>query len=239
MSEAYPGGELDLFAAATRWKAYLGAALTPFITGRIAEIGGGIGSNIPLLINPEVSSWLSLEPDPGLADRLANRIAADRDLAPRCRSVCGTIADLETEARFETILYIDVLEHIEDDGGEFRRAAGLLSPGGRLIVLAPAHQFLFSAFDAAIGHHRRYDRNSLLARTGSTMPATVFYLDSVGFLASLANRVLLRQPLPTARQIRVWDRLMVPLSRRIDPILGFRFGKTVVGVWTAPETRAP
>lgn len=237
MSDVYPGLELELFAAATGWKRYIGDVLRPFIVGDVAEIGGGIGTNIPFLLNSSVTGWLTVEPDPGLAARLAARIAGDPDLARRCRSACGTIASLEAKSRFDTILYIDVLEHIEDDGAEFAQAAALLAPGGRLVVLAPAHQSLFSPFDAAIGHHRRYDRSSLLARTGSTIPAMVFYLDSVGFLASLANRALLRQTLPTARQIGLWDRVMVPMSRWLDPLLGRRFGKTVIGIWTAPAAR--
>jgi hypothetical protein len=59
----------------------------------------------------------------------------------------------------------------------------------------------------------------------------LIYLDPVGLLASLANRVLLRSPMPTRRQIAVWDRLLVPASRAIDPILGGAVGKSVFAVW--------
>jgi hypothetical protein len=57
------------------------------------------------------------------------------------------------------------------------------------------------------------------------------YLDAVGLLASLANRLVLRSALPTASQIRAWDRFMVPMSRIVDPLLGYLAGKTVVAVW--------
>ena len=59
----------------------------------------------------------------------------------------------------------------------------------------------------------------------------MFYLDAVGLLASLCNRLLLRQQMPTSRQIQVWDRFLVPLSRWVDPLLGYRLGKSIVGVW--------
>jgi hypothetical protein len=58
------------------------------------------------------------------------------------------------------------------------------------------------------------------------------YLDSVGLAASLANRTLLRQSIPTARQIMIWDRLMVPMSRILDPLLGYRAGKSILAVWS-------
>jgi hypothetical protein len=58
-------------------------------------------------------------------------------------------------------------------------------------------------------------------------------LDCAGFFASLANRLLLSKALPSPRQIAVWDRFLVPLSRRFDVLLGHRFGKTVVAIWRA------
>ena len=84
---------------------------------------------------------------------------------------------------------------------------------------------------AAIGHVRRYDRRSLRRAVPSTLAVErIVYLDSVGMLASLGNRLLLRAALPTRGQIAFWDRWMVPLSRRLDPLLGRRFGKTIVAV---------
>jgi hypothetical protein len=56
-------------------------------------------------------------------------------------------------------------------------------------------------------------------------------LDSAGFFASLANRVLLSEPLPSKRQIAIWDRFLVPISRVLDRMTVHRFGKTVVAVW--------
>jgi hypothetical protein len=57
------------------------------------------------------------------------------------------------------------------------------------------------------------------------------YIDSVGLLASLANRVALKQAIPTLAQVMTWDRMLVPLSTWIDPILGYRLGKSVIAVW--------
>ncbi|MEM6648426.1 MAG: methyltransferase domain-containing protein, partial [Bacteroidota bacterium] len=153
---------------------------------------------------------------------------------PTVDACLGTLADLDEKVEFDTIVYIDVLEHIEDDGGELECAAKHLAPDGHLVVLSPAHQWLFTPFDAAIGHHRRYNRPMLRAITPPTLRlATSFYLDSVGMvLASAANKVLLQQAAPTAGQIALWDRVMVPMSRLIDPLLRRRTGKTVVGVWT-------
>ena len=134
--------------------------------------------------------------------------------------------------QFDTILYIDVLEHIDDDGGELQRAAGHLAPGGHLVVLSPAHRWLFSPFDAAIGHFRRYTARDLEALTPAGVERVrTFYLDSVGMLASAANRMFLRQSMPNANQIHCWDNWMIPCSRWVDQLTGYRLGKSVVGIW--------
>ena len=145
----------------------------------------------------------------------------------------GTTADIPDEERFDCALYIDVLEHIADDRAELRRVSARLRPGGRLIVLAPAHQFLFSAFDEAVGHCRRYSRKALLTVAPPELVVErAFYLDSVGALASAANRLVLRKSMPTVRQLKFWDSMLVPASRLIDPVFAYRMGKSVVAIWT-------
>ncbi len=229
----YPGGELELFQHATNWKTYFARRLSPNIRGRVLEVGAGLGANIGLLKNPNVTEWVALEPDLQMATEIARRARAG-SIPSDCQIVTGTLDALGPDERFDTILYIDVLEHIDADHQEVEKAARFLSPGGHLIVLAPAHQFLYSPFDRSIGHFRRYNMAALEALTpmGHRL-SRLFMLDSVGFLASLANRLILRSAMPTMTQITTWDRTMVPLSRLLDPVLGYCFGKSVVAVWQA------
>jgi hypothetical protein len=231
MTYEYVGSELDLFSAATNWKTYFSRILAPHIGDRVLEIGAGIGSNIPYLHNGRVKEWVSVEPDPELARRIQSSI--DRGSLPaHCRVVTGTIEKIDPSAPFDAILYMDVLEHIADDAAELDRATRLLSAQGNLIVLAPAHQFLFSPFDSAVGHHRRYNRRTLAALTPANCRLVkLIMLDSVGFFASLVNRFFLKAQMPSKAQIALWDKRLVPLSRAVDPGTGFRFGKSVVAIW--------
>ncbi|HEY2844020.1 MAG TPA: class I SAM-dependent methyltransferase, partial [Bryobacteraceae bacterium] len=183
---AYVGGELELFEKARNWKAYWRAQIRAFVRGDVLEVGAGIGANTLTLADLDYRRWTCLEPDAALASRVT--------LPPggRHESAVGTIADLPADARFDALLYIDVLEHIEDDAGEMVRAASRLNPGGTVIVLSPAHPFLFTPFDAAIGHFRRYTRASLRAAAPATLHIEkLVYLDAAGMLASAANRLLL------------------------------------------------
>ena len=227
----YVGSELDLFSNAHNWKNYWSQHLRPYLGQRILDVGAGIGGTARVFANHPCESYLALEPDSLLAQRIVD--ASGKGGLPKPLEVTtGTTSDLPNESRFDTILYIDVLEHIASDSEELMRARSLLSPGGRIVVLAPAHQALFSPFDAAIGHYRRYDRKSLLAAKPEDLHVErLFYLDSVGLLASLGNRLLLRASSPTAAQIALWDGKMVPVSRWLDPVLGLRLGKTIVAVF--------
>ena len=231
MNLRYPGGELELFAGATNWKSYIGGLLSPYLGETVLDVGAGIGGHVPFLCGSGVKEWVCLEPDERLASEIVRRIEGG-DLPAFCRVVTGTIEALVGCGAFSTILYLDVLEHIAEDRVEMEKAAGRVADGGCLIVLAPAHQFLFSPFDAAIGHYRRYTAAALRAVTPPRCRLEVCrMLDSAGFFASLANRLLLRSARPTPAQIRFWDRALVPISQRLDPCLGYRFGKSILALW--------
>lgn len=223
----YVGRELELFEKAGNWKAYWQSRLRGCVRGDVLEVGAGIGVNTLGLAGAAFRSWTCLEPDAALAGRISRPSASHR-------LVVGTTSDLPEAEAFDCILYIDVLEHIEDDGAELSRAARLLRPGGTVAVLSPAHPYLYTKFDEAIGHCRRYTRESLgkVGEAAGLRVRTLFYLDSAGIAASLGNRILLRSAMPTEGQIAVWDRWLVPVSRVLDPLLGWSVGKSVLGVWT-------
>lgn len=238
MTGHYVGTELDLFSGASNWKAYWSALVRPYLGPRVLDVGAGIGATARAFGRERFDAWLALEPDPALVARMEAEAAAG-GFPAAFHTRTGTLADLEPDALFDSILYIDVLEHIEPDRSELELASRHLAPGGRVVVLSPAHQWLYSAFDAAIGHVRRYDRRTLLAAKPAGLEVErLAYLDSVGMLASLGNRLLLRSATPSRGQIAFWDGWMVPVSRWLDALLGRRFGKSILAVYRDPRPRA-
>lgn len=224
----YVGDELELFSGARNWKSYFAGQIKPFLGGEVVEVGAGLAGTTRVLLSDGArhQRWLCLEPDAQLCGQI--ELA---QLPSFVEARCSTLEPLP-EACCDSILYIDVLEHIEHDRAELEQAWRRLRPGGHLIVLSPAHQMLFSPFDQAIGHFRRYSRAALEAcgPPGARLVRSR-YLDSLGFFLSLANSRLLRQSMPTPRQVAFWDRVVVPVSRRLDPLLGYHFGKSVLCVW--------
>lgn len=227
----YPGEELQLFESATNWKNYFSSHITKYLRGKILEVGAGIGGTTLLLNNGKAESWLLLEPDEQMQQTLQQKIKG-QVLPANCKVVPGTLDSLDINEKFDCIIYIDVLEHIEQDADELNKATNLLVQNGYLIILSPAFQFLFNPFDKAIGHFRRYTRKTLSAiKPISLSQEKIIYLDSAGFFASLLNKLLLRQSYPRKRQVQIWDRWMIPVSRITDRIFFYSFGKSILAVW--------
>lgn len=192
------------------------------------EVGAGIGQTTPYLTNPKVSKWTSLEPDYNLFNKLVKSQPAEKNSLVSYRF--GTVGDII--GKFDSIVYIDVLEHIEDDLIELNQCSRHLYNGGNIIVLSPAHKNLFSPFDISVGHYRRYDKKMLQNLAGESLKLKkVFYLDCFGLFLNLANRLLLRKSMPSSRQIQFWDGLVVPISKIFDPVFNFKLGKSVIGIF--------
>ncbi len=237
VESSYLGGELDLFALATNWKAYVKAEIGEYLIGNVLEVGAGIGGTTAALNDGTARRWVCLEPDPAQAKRL--RTFVTLHCAPNSTNVvAGSLKTFAERPFFDCVLYIDVLEHIDDDRTQIEMAAKLVRRGGYIVILSPAHQWLFSEFDKSIGHLRRYDKRSLR----SLLPLgwdeqKLVYLDCVGVLLSLGNVLALRQALPTRSQIALWDRVCVPLSRLADRVFRKNFGKSVLAVWQKNTAR--
>jgi SAM-dependent methyltransferase len=225
----YVGEELEVFQLATNWKKYLASRIRPYLSGDVLEVGAGLGANVAHFHRDELSRWLSLEPD----DRLCHKYLqtqAQGGIPARCEMVHGTLANLSKNAKFDSIIYIDVLEHIENDKAEFALAFERLKPAGHLVILCPAHNFLYSPFDKAIGHFRRYNKKMYL-ELSDHKPLNLDYLDCVGMGASVVNKLLLKQSYPNQKQIILWDRIFVRMSRCLDPLTLRMIGKSILGVW--------
>ncbi|CAN1500255.1 AdoMet_MTases domain containing protein [Burkholderiaceae bacterium] len=230
----YPGLELELFGRATNWRKYWSSKVKPYLSGEILEVGAGIGSAVHILHHATYKKWVCLEPDPLLvsaisADILSGKLSANIDVQ------VGDLSNLNVADRFNSILYIDVLEHIKDDRNQLCEAYAHLLPGGYLVILSPAHPFLYSSFDKAIGHYRRYNKAMLsqIQPTGSRL-IEACYLDSFGLFANFGNKIILHSETPTPFQIIFWDTILIRLSSFFDRLLRWKLGKTILFVLQKP-----
>ena len=134
--------------------------------------------------------------------------------------------------KFDVILYLHVLEHIEEDEKEIRNATEKLKPGGYLIVMAPAHQKIYGKLDKAVGHHRRYEKEFFERKFENLSIVSLKFLDSIGYILYYLNRIVFStETFPSDFKIMIWDKIFTPLTIIIDFILGYKFGKCLVAVY--------
>ena len=230
-SFVYPGSELEIFELAKNWKRYVAAKVQPYLGKTVLEVGAGLGSVTAELCSGKEQLWVCLEPDTALAEKIEQKIK-NGTLPAYCAVTEGQVTDLAMSDLFETIIYFDVLEHIDDDQSEIQEAIKHIYNNGYLVILAPAYNCLFNSFDESIGHFRRYNRKALINLVPPSLSlVSCWYLDSVGILTLLANRFVFKLKMPTRNQIMFWDRTIVPFSKILDPLTGFCVGKSILMVW--------
>jgi 2-polyprenyl-3-methyl-5-hydroxy-6-metoxy-1,4-benzoquinol methylase len=204
----------------------------PYLGQRVLEIGCGVGGIIDLLGPRELVYGVDVE-----EDVLAYAAERFRD-RPECHFQLLDINEADTESlsqlckqRFDTILCINVLEHIRDDIAALQRMEGLLAPGGTLALLVPAHLALFGPYDKVDGHYRRYNKaylRTILQHTGFRL-VRAHYLNAVGALGWWVQYKLLRRSVHGEGQLGMMNKLL-PLVRVSEALVKPPFGLSLVAV---------
>lgn len=236
MGAEYPGRELEAMSFAVNYHRWIAAEISPFLGQRAAEVGAGIGSVSSLLLEHPVGRLEAYEPSANMFPQLAARLANEA----RARAVNAFFGTQAPAEPFDSVAYINVLEHIEDDRGELGRAFAALRPGGHLLVFVPALAWLYSDFDRRIGHARRYSRPGLvrLARASGFEVVRAKYFDVAGVIPWYLNFVLLRRGLGPAG-VGLYDRVVVPPMRRLEGWIAPPIGKNLLMVARRPIGSPP
>jgi SAM-dependent methyltransferase len=224
---SYPGRDLEAMEAASNYHRWIADRFAPFLGHTIAEVGAGIGQFTERLRAPG-KRVTAFEPAAELFPLLQARF---RDGTVDTRH--GRLEDfgeLYTGA-FDTVVYVNVLEHLDDDTRELGHARDALRDDGYLCIFVPALPALFSPFDAEIGHRRRYRLQSLRERVvdGGFAIERLEYFDLVGALGWFLAFRMLRGRLHRA-QVAGYDRWVVPWMRRVEARWRIPLGKNLLCV---------
>ena len=231
MREAIGEETLRRVARMDRVTAWMAELVLAEAGSRVLEVGSGMGTFTTLLLPRE--RVVAVEPNDehtATLERMAQahpelRVVSADFTAPECRTLA--------EERCDSIVCLNVLEHIEDDVAALDNMAHILAPGGRLLLLVPALPSLYGTLDLHLNHHRRYGRSELLAKVeaaGLTI-RTARYFNLFGILGWWLNgRVLRRRILPTG-QLLLYNKL-VPAFRAIERWTGPPIGQSL---WLVAE----
>lgn len=222
---------LEDLEGAANWRRWLCDLALPYLGDDPLEVGSGTGYYGEELAHHLPSLTVS-EADPRRLVTLRERFA-DHDRV-RVRPLHVPISE---RGEHSAVVSFNVLEHIPDDTAALASFAGLVRPGGAVVVLTPAGPFAMSPFDREIGHVRRYSRRSLVAAAtaaGLTVEE-VRHINAPGLIAWIvAMRLLRRRPGASVAQ-RVWDARIIPLIRRVEAHVRVPFGQTLLLVARVPH----
>ena len=218
----YPGLELENFDKAHIWRKYIYYIIKKYINGNILEVGAGIGSFTKLYENQHQNITLS-ESDKDFCDLLNDKFKNKNNIKITNQFI------KEINQKFETIIYLNVLEHIEDDIAEVKMAYEKLEKNGHLIILVPAHQKIYSKFDKAVGHFRRYEINFFKDKLSMFNLIKLIQLDCCGYLLYHLNNLIFKKDVyPSKLKIFIWDKIFTPMTIVLDFLINYKFGKNIL-----------
>ncbi len=221
----YPGKELEIFDKAKIFQKYVFLKIKKYFKDGIFEVGAGLGSFTREYINQYNNVHLS-DLDTHNYNELKKKFSNKKALIFNEKIQ-------KTKFTYNTIIYLNVLEHIQKDIEEIDIASSKLNSGGNLIILVPAHQNLYSKFDKAVGHCKRYDiqffknlkRNDLKIKK-------LIYLDTLGYLLYFLNKIFFKEEeYPSKTKILIWDKIFIPITIILDFLTLYKFGKNILCVY--------
>ena len=220
----YPGEELDNFDKATVWRKYIYFEIKKFISGKVLEVGAGIGSF--------TNNYMSMIEDITLSEVDKDNFEIIKNKFKNHKIDITRKTTNEINTKFDTIMYLNVLEHIEKDKEEIKNAISRLNSKGHLIILVPAHNRLYSKFDEAVGHFKRYEINFFKNLSLENCKIKkVIYLDAMGYFLYYLNKIFFsEETYPSKLKIFIWDKIFTPLTFILDKLLINKFGKNILNI---------
>lgn len=226
------GRELESMAFARKYHGWILDVFRPFLGKHIVEVGAGSGSFSKLLLETGPERLDAIEPSVNLYPLLAERLdravrITQRQVGYAHRGTLGdTVESIRRAGNPDSVIYVNVLEHVEDDAGELRTIHSLLQAGGHALIFAPAHRWLMGSMDHQLGHYRRYTKASLIQKckaAGFDIRLSS-YFDVLGIIPWWIQYCVLQSETMEPGAVRFYDRYVVPISqflqRFIHPPLG-------------------
>jgi glycosyltransferase involved in cell wall biosynthesis len=210
---------LDAFAGAPNFNRWMADTIRPYIGRNVLEIGAGMG-NLTRQLLPGRKRYVATDIDHEHLDRLSNRLS-HRPRLEIAELNAAIPRDHEAfRGQMDTVICLNVLEHIEDDLEALRNIRSMLEDGGRVVILVPSGQSIFNSLDEELGHFRRYSEAQLREKmtTAGFDVETMLRFNRASRPGWWLNGTVLKRRTISRMQLRNFDRL-VWLLRRVDAYL--------------------
>jgi SAM-dependent methyltransferase len=201
--------------------------ISPYCGRSVLEVGAGLGEFAQGFTG--LDRLVVTDADPGAVELLAARFADRPEVEARQLALGREVA---LDKPVDSVIAINVLEHLEDDAGALRSLANLVVPGGTIVLWVPGYQQLYGEFDRRVGHVRRYTPATVsdaVRRAGLQVEVA----KPVNLLGGIAWWAAVRRggsTSPNPKLVALYDRFVVPATRAIESRIRVPFGQTVLCV---------
>lgn len=231
---AYPGRELEAMSEASNYHRWILEIFAPYLGRHLVEVGAGLGSFSELILSQHACETLSLvEPSREMFQELAAR-ARNLPASPRVDTYQANFPAaaslIGASHSLDSVIYVNVLEHIADDDVELDAIHQALCDRGRVFLFVPALAWLYGTFDERVGHVRRYAKRELeakLRRAGFRLIVSR-YFDLPGVAPWWIKYRLLKSATMEPGAVKFYDRYVVPVARRLESLINPPLGKNVI-----------
>jgi SAM-dependent methyltransferase len=226
----YVGKDLEAMSFAVNYHKWILEEFRPFLGKKLVEVGAGTGSFSEMLIEENPKNLALVEPSEMF--KFLEQNISQIETAARVNFYNSIFS--ETAHKFDekpdTIIYVNVLEHIEDDAGELRKVHETLESGGRCLIFVPALRALYGAFDEKVGHFRRYAKSELEDKVKAAGFKVVKskYFDFVGIFPWYVKYKLLKSDSLESGAVTTYDKFAVPVTKQFERFLKFPVGKNIL-----------
>jgi SAM-dependent methyltransferase len=230
-TQGYFGRDLEAMAGAVGYHRWIAGEFGSFIGKTAVEVGAGCGNFSAILLEYSIDRLMLFEPDSQMFAHLQRRFAA----AGRVCCYNDVFAAARPSFGVDSIFYVNVLEHIENDAAELELAYSALKPGGCIFIFVPAMPGLMSDFDRQVGHYRRYRLAGLQKKAEKAGFHVVKsrYFDFPGAFAWFAAMKIMKRT-HSGNDVKLYETLVVPVLRRIEPCFSLPFGKNILMIAQKP-----
>ena len=158
---------LDLLSKADKFSRWMFDEIKPFLGGKILEFGSGRATFSKLIMEnfPQNKIVLS-DIDIKYVDALKSKFPQENISVLRIN--LENTPDFTGISGVDSAFALNVMEHVENDVQALNNIYEMLNPGGRFIMLVPAHKFLFNCIDTCVDHYRRYNKGMALDKVKQT-----------------------------------------------------------------------
>lgn len=228
----YVGRDLEAMSFAINYHAWILRLFRPYLGTNVVEVGAGTGSFSELLLQHNLQSLSLIEPSQAMHKQLTAFITefVTKTQIDTYNNLFREVAPQLQLKRPDSIVYVNVMEHIGDDEAEMRAAHQTLIPGGRLLIFVPALPWLYGSFDEQIGHFRRYTKSELggkCCKVGFRI-ITNRYFDLFGVIPWWVKYRLFRSSQMEPGAVKLYDRYIVPLAEKAEALMPPPLGKNIL-----------